>query len=207
MEKQTWFSRLISTSKDIKTEEKTPMTSQLGSYDMEGHAQKCVEPYYELTHKTIDQLHKVSTLFFRRSPEKEKIGNCMIILIWLVSDCVEMHVFGKRWKTTAPGKTSYTVESSMRSLSSTSHTLHSSHEHLQGIISTLGIEAWNANWDYSKTRFCRKFAELKVNLSLVFCASLDHKRFEKNKWLYPMAALKLKLCRMMQGYPWRVFQH
>ena len=43
-----------------KLREKSPQTSQL-SYDMEGHAQKCVERYCELAHKTINQLHKVST--------------------------------------------------------------------------------------------------------------------------------------------------
>ena len=30
------------------------------SYDMEGHVKKCVERYYELANKTIQQLHKVS---------------------------------------------------------------------------------------------------------------------------------------------------
>ena len=31
------------------------------SYDMEGHAKKCVERYCELAHKTTQQLCKVST--------------------------------------------------------------------------------------------------------------------------------------------------
>ena len=31
------------------------------SYDMEGHAQKCVERYCELSNKTTQQLYKVST--------------------------------------------------------------------------------------------------------------------------------------------------
>ena len=31
------------------------------SYDMEGHAKKCVERYCELVNKTIQQLYKVST--------------------------------------------------------------------------------------------------------------------------------------------------
>ena len=32
------------------------------SYDMKGHAKKCVERYFELAHKRIDQLYKVFTL-------------------------------------------------------------------------------------------------------------------------------------------------
>ena len=31
------------------------------SYDMEGHAKKCVERYFELANKTTEQLYKVST--------------------------------------------------------------------------------------------------------------------------------------------------
>ena len=31
------------------------------SYDMEGHAKKCVERYGELANKTAQQLYKVST--------------------------------------------------------------------------------------------------------------------------------------------------
>ena len=33
------------------------------SYDMEGHAKKCVERYCELANKTTEQLYKVATPF------------------------------------------------------------------------------------------------------------------------------------------------
>ena len=36
-------------------------TTPSGSYDMEGHAKKCVERYSELANKTTQQLHKVAT--------------------------------------------------------------------------------------------------------------------------------------------------
>ena len=45
--------------------EKLPCSENLSisswSYDMEGHANKCVERYCELADKTTQQLHKVST--------------------------------------------------------------------------------------------------------------------------------------------------
>ena len=45
--------------------EKLPCSENLSisswSYDMEGHAKKCVERYYELANKTTQQLYKVST--------------------------------------------------------------------------------------------------------------------------------------------------
>ena len=36
-------------------------TTSSWSYDMEGHAKKCVERYCELANKTAQQLYKVST--------------------------------------------------------------------------------------------------------------------------------------------------
>ena len=45
--------------------EKLPFSENISisswSYDMEGHAKKCVERYYELAKKTTQQLYKVST--------------------------------------------------------------------------------------------------------------------------------------------------
>ena len=57
MEKQKLFSKLIS-----KNDEENPEDITARSYGMEGHAEKCVERFCELAYKTIDQLHKVSTL-------------------------------------------------------------------------------------------------------------------------------------------------
>ena len=41
--------------------EKLGATISSWSYDMEGHAQKCVERYCELANNTTQQLHKVAT--------------------------------------------------------------------------------------------------------------------------------------------------
>ena len=42
------------------------------SYDMEGHAKKCVERYCELANNTIRQLHKVSTPALMTTTSKKK---------------------------------------------------------------------------------------------------------------------------------------
>ena len=42
------------------------------SYEMEGHAKKCVERYCELANKTTQQLHKVSTLRLDDHQSKEE---------------------------------------------------------------------------------------------------------------------------------------
>ena len=61
VEKQTLFSKLISTNADVKTEWKNLKDITARSHDMKGHAQKCVECFGELAHNTVDQLHEVST--------------------------------------------------------------------------------------------------------------------------------------------------
>ena len=51
------------------------------SYDIAGHAKKCVERYCELANKTTQQLHKVSTVKY------------------MLSNCSEMLILGKNWTT------------------------------------------------------------------------------------------------------------
>ena len=45
------------------------------SYDMEGHAKKCVERYCELANKTTQQLYKVSTPCIDDHHFKEELGS------------------------------------------------------------------------------------------------------------------------------------
>ena len=101
VEKQKLFSKLISTNADVKTEWKNLKDITARSHDMEGHAQKCVEFFGELTHNTVDQLHEVSTQCLDdhhiKPEDLEIVGEFVRDLL---SDCVEMPVFGKNRKTT-----------------------------------------------------------------------------------------------------------
>ena len=61
--------------------EKLPSTGKLDadisswSYDMEGHAKKCVDIYCELANKTTHQIHKVATpCLFHHQFKEEKMG-------------------------------------------------------------------------------------------------------------------------------------
>ena len=56
------FSKVISITSYVITEDLDHQDITAWSYDTAGHAQKCVERYCELAHKTVDQLHKVTTL-------------------------------------------------------------------------------------------------------------------------------------------------
>ena len=62
------------------------------SYDMVGHAKKCVERYCELANKTTQQLYKVSTPCIDDHHFK-RIVTCML------SNCSEMLILGTYWKT------------------------------------------------------------------------------------------------------------
>ena len=70
------------------------------SYDMAGHAEKCVERYCELANKTTQQLYKVSTPCIDDHHFKEEENEiCWRIVKYMLSNCSEMFIFGKNWTT------------------------------------------------------------------------------------------------------------
>ena len=75
-------------------------SSYLWSYDMAGHAKKCVERYCESANKTTQQLHKVSTPCIDdhhfKEEETKSVGE---FVKYMLSDCSEMFIFGKNWTT------------------------------------------------------------------------------------------------------------
>ena len=58
---RTMFESRISTEKTEKLPFPQNLRTSSWSYDMAGHAKKCVERYCELANKTTQQLYKVST--------------------------------------------------------------------------------------------------------------------------------------------------
>ena len=84
--------------------EKIPCSENLRisswSYDMEGHAKKCVERYGELVNKTTQQLYKASTpCIDDHHFKEEEIEICWRIVTSMLSNCFEMFILGTRWKT------------------------------------------------------------------------------------------------------------
>ena len=82
--------------------EKLPFSQNLRisswSYDMAGHAKKCVERYCELANKTTQQLYKVSTPYIDDHHFKEE-DICWRIVKCMLSNCSEMFLLGKNWTT------------------------------------------------------------------------------------------------------------
>ena len=75
--------------------EKLPFTQNLRisswSYDMAGHAKKCVERYCELANKTIQQLYKVSTPYIDdhhfKEEETKSVGELPQVCSQIVLKC------------------------------------------------------------------------------------------------------------------------
>ena len=69
---RTMFESRIS----VEGVEKLPFLQNLSisswSYDMSGHAKKCVERYYELTNKTTQQLHKEANASMTTTSKKKQ---------------------------------------------------------------------------------------------------------------------------------------
>ena len=65
------------------------------SYDLEGHAKKCVERYCELANKTIQQLHKVSAPCIDdhhfKEEEMKSYGELSQVCSQIVLKCFSWH--------------------------------------------------------------------------------------------------------------------
>ena len=83
--------------------EKLPCSENLSisswSYDMEGHAKKCVERYCELANKTTQQLYKVSTPCIDdhhfKEGELKSVGELSQVCSQIVLECSYLARIGK----------------------------------------------------------------------------------------------------------------
>ena len=67
------------------------------SYDMVGHAKKCVERYFELANRTT--LQSICSMHRWPSFQRRRIEICWRIVTSMLSNCSEMLILGKNWKT------------------------------------------------------------------------------------------------------------
>ena len=97
---RTMFESRISAGATEKLPCSENMRISSWSYDMEGHAKKCVERYCELANRTTQQLYKVSTQCIDDHHFKEEeIEIRGRIVKSMLSDCPKMLLLGTYWKT------------------------------------------------------------------------------------------------------------
>ena len=98
---RTMFESRISAGATEKLQSSENLRISSWSYDMEGHAKKCVERYCDLANKTTQQqLYMVSTPCIDdhhfKEEELKSVGG---LSKFLLSNCSEMLILGTYWKT------------------------------------------------------------------------------------------------------------
>ena len=96
---RTMFESRISTSGTEKLPSSENLRISSWSYDMEGHAKKCVERYCELAIKTTQQLYKVSTPCIDdhhfKEEETKSVGELSNICSQIVLKCLYLARIGR----------------------------------------------------------------------------------------------------------------
>ena len=83
--------------KEVDLGEPTSLLDHEQSYDMEGHAKKCVERYCELANKTTQQLYKVSTpcIDDHHFKEMKSVGELSHVCSQIVLKCLYLARIGR----------------------------------------------------------------------------------------------------------------
>ena len=150
------------------------------SYDMDGHAKKCVERYCELANKTTQQLYKVSTRCIDDHHFKEEqmksVGELSQVCSQIVVKCLYLARIGRPdilWSVNklARSITKWTkaCDKRLNRLISYIFIIH---------VNTNNIVMWvilpnNADWDCFKTLTLREILKIRNLLLEEHCAFLE----------------------------------
>ena len=174
---RTMFESRISAEKTEKLAFSENLRISSWSYDMEGHAKKCVERYYELANKTTQQLYKVSTTpciddHHFKEAEWNLLENCHMCALKLFWNACTWHVlddpiFCGQWTNLRD-----------QSLNGKKHVTN---DYLAWSptfitqVNTNNIVMWetlqnNADWDAFKTPIMQEILRTRIPLQVEHCA-------------------------------------
>ena len=146
------------------------------SYDMAGHAKKCVERYCELANKTTQQLYKVSTPCIDDHHFKEEdmksVGELSQVCSQIVLTCLYLARIGRPDFLWSVNKLARSIKKWNQSLWQTLESIdfiHSSHVNTDNIVMWV-ILLNNADWDCSKTLISREILKIRNPLLEEHCA-------------------------------------
>ena len=149
------------------------------SYDMEGHAKKCVERYCELANKTTQQLYKVSTPCIDdhhfKEEEMKSVGELSQVCSQIVLKCLYLSRIGRpdilrSVKKLARSITKWTKACDKR-LNRLISYIHHTCEYKQ--CCHMGNAVNNADWDCFKTLTLREILKIRNPLLEEHCAFLE----------------------------------
>ena len=149
------------------------------SYDMEGHAKKCVERYCELANRTTQQLFKVSTPCIDdhhfKEEETKSVGELSEVCTHIVLECLYLARIGRPdilWSVNKLARSiiKWTKACDKRLSRFISYIHHNAN--------TNNIVMWEtlhsfAGWDCSKTLFLQETLRTENLLPVEHCAFLE----------------------------------
>ena len=132
---RTMFETRISAGATAKLTCSENLSISSWSFDMEGHAKKCVERYCELAHKTTQQLYKVSTPCIDdhhfKEEELKSVGELSKVCSQIVLKCLYLARVGRPdilWSVNKPARAVTKMDKSLRQTPGAFDLLHSSHK-------------------------------------------------------------------------------
>ena len=151
--------------------EKLPFTQNLRfsswSYDVEGHAKKCVERYCELANKTTQQLYKVSTPciddHYFKEEEMKSVGRLSKVCSQIVLKCLYLARIGRPDILWSVNKLALSITKWTKACDKRLNRLISCIHHTR--VNTNNIVMWvilqnNADWDCFKTLTSREILKI-----------------------------------------------
>ena len=155
--------------------EKLPCSENLSisswSYDMEGHAEKCVERYCELANETTQQfVQSRNTTHGWPSIERKRKWISRTIIHSLLTNCSEMSIFGSFWESWHFLVCEQTCACNQQMDEILWHTimsfdfLHSSYKWIQAIVFCGQHSTTMQTRIVSRLWFCKRPWRLKINI-------------------------------------------
>ena len=100
IQEDVWITYVCWSNWKVTTVGKPHVKTVAWSFDMEGHARKCVERYCELANKKVEQLYKVwSPLLAWSSSQAGRTWISWRMMTRMLTNCFEMLALGTNWTT------------------------------------------------------------------------------------------------------------
>ena len=149
------------------------------SYDVEGHAKKCVERYCELANKTTQQLYKVSTPCIDdhhfKEEETKSVGDLSHVCSHIVLKCLHLARIGRPDILWSVNKLARSITKWTKACDKRLNRLISK---FIICVNTNNIVMWvilqnNADWDCFRTLILREILKIQNPLLEEHCAFLE----------------------------------
>ena len=157
------------------------------SYDMAGHAKKCVARYCELANKTTQQLYKVSTPciddhHFKEEEEMKSVGKLSQVCSQIVLKCFYLARIGRPDILWSVNKLARSITKWTKAFDKRLIRLISYIHHTNNIVMWVILQN-NADWDCFKILTLREILKIQNPLLEEYCAFFGSHTFVPISWM------------------------